>query len=190
MGLLQRNPRARFGAEEVFAALGGAPPLAIVEEQPGLALIGRDSYFQQVRQDFQRVIPGERQTGGVGVVWMAGAPGIGRSAFLQSFADSCEMDALVLQGRCQASDGVPFQVLDPWMDQLCLWLLSFPPARRSELLHGLDDIARLFPIFNRLGITAPASSDDPRAAAFTAVRTLFRRVSLHTPLVLIADDVQ
>jgi serine/threonine protein kinase len=189
--LLQPEPEARPGADEVLVRLGGAAPRAAMSRP----FVGRAQHLEALRDAFETM-----RRGHAAAVLLSGRSGNGKSAILRQFlreVGRAQAGALVFEGRCYERESVPYKALDTAMDALFAHLASLPSA---EIEPGLPRdaavIARVFPVAARVDAirraAAPAEGLDEaelRAVAFRALRALVTWVARRAPLVLVIDDL-
>lgn len=205
MGLLERDPRTRFGAEQVLERLGGrrasrAPsttnPKSTTDSE--IPFVGRRTQLEELRSAF------EASTAGLSVVLLHGRSGMGKSALASRFLGerAAQPEVLVLSGRCYEREAVPFKAIDPVVDELRRWLARLPENDAEEYIP--DDIAALARIFPVLGDLAtrprgPATETfeldlvgplELRRRAFAALRELFALIAHRYRLVVHVDDLQ
>jgi serine/threonine protein kinase len=102
--------------------------------------------------------------------------------------------ALVLSGRCNPRESVPFRAFDAIIDALSAFLLTCPKDQLDDLLSGGSaHLAQLFPVFARVpGVDPPPPLGERPAArdrAFHELRALFQRLAVARPLILFIDDL-
>jgi DNA-binding SARP family transcriptional activator len=130
---------------------------------------------------------------GLRAVMVTGEPGIGKTAFLASFADSLVAagSATVVYGRCDESGGSlqPFRsVLSSCVEHAPTSLLAEHVARCGGELRRICSA-----LSERVATTpAPTESDDAteRFLVFEAAADLLTRVAGARPLVVVLDDLQ
>jgi eukaryotic-like serine/threonine-protein kinase len=162
----------------------------------GLAIAGPDSTdaLRQLRQAYLRTDEDR-----VSIAWLIGPAGCGKTALATSFlADLRDReDAIVLTGRCDSREFLPFRGLDALVDSLSRYLRTMTAERaRAFLPPGLDALCELFPALGRIGglYDARARARGPipprvtRARAAAALKALLARLASHRPLVLYIED--
>src|SRR5262249_40151720 len=145
--LLARVPAARPTGAELLARLDvhAAPPPARAAE----LFIGRDGERAALHAAFDAA-----RAGAPVLALVHGSSGLGKSTLLTRFARELterHPGALVIGGRCQEPESVPYKALDAVIDAL---------ARRLQRLRELDAeglmprhaaaLARLFPVMRRV----------------------------------------
>jgi serine/threonine protein kinase len=205
MALLARDPSGRPGENEIMQRLGlmsVAPREDSVKIRVGdrpstrAPFVGRKGELEVLRAAFS-----ESRTRPATVV-VRGEAGVGRSTLIEQFIDELAgsaPDTLVLSGRCQERETVPFKAFDGVIDSLSRQLARFQREEVSELLpENAPMMAHLFPVLQRidavaaLGPAAAAGLDLPtlRGRAFAALRELLTRLAQRRPLVISIDDYQ
>jgi eukaryotic-like serine/threonine-protein kinase len=197
MALLQRDPTWRPGEREILQRIGlGQPTVPVTDEVSGpirtstpVPFVGRQRELEELRRAFADV-----RAGPVAVL-VQGEAGIGRSALVDAFGRSLGDDVVVLSGRCQERETVPFKAFDGAIDSLSRWLARQPRDQVAALLpEHAAATAHLFPVLQRIDAVAalgPAAGMDLpslRARAFKALRELLARLTARAPIVIIIDD--
>jgi eukaryotic-like serine/threonine-protein kinase len=212
MQLLQREPKARPDGERVVAVLSALAPqreprVRTVSEElvtdlalgaASAPLFGRERELSQLCEAFART----RQQQTV-VAHIRGTSGAGKSALVESFLDAPELsghsDVLVLRSRCYEREAMPFKALDGVIDALVAHMSTFDPLTAAHLMPpGVADLARLFPVFERLPVVSRLTSDrkrsgeaaEARRSAEQALKELIERVANNRQLVIWIDDLQ
>ncbi len=199
--LLQRDPSLRPGEREILEAIGLGPALAATGEATkstpmGPPFIGRHEERTALHAAF-----GESRAGRPVTVLVRGEAGIGRTALVDRFvAELAERapESILLSGRCQERETVPFKAFDGVIDSLSRHLARLSRDEVSALLpENAATLAHLFPVLSRIEAVAalgPAAAalDLPslRARAFAALRQLFVRLAAKRPLIISIDDYQ
>ncbi|HTM22133.1 MAG TPA: AAA family ATPase, partial [Kofleriaceae bacterium] len=195
--LLAADPVARPDGAEVLAALGGQS-VAAVDARPidrGRTLVGRAQELATLRDAYRAVLRGIPQ-----VVRVVGQPGVGKSALLASFLQSCAAEgALIIEARCHERESVPFKAFDGVADALTRYLRGLSRSQAAALMpRDIHLCTQLFPVFDGL----PAIADVPRRTghgadprenrmrAFAAFKELVARIGDKQPLVIAIDDLQ
>jgi len=135
----------------------------------------------------------------VSVAWLVGPASAAKTASVGQFlADLREReDAVVLAGRCDPREHIPFRALDPMVDALSRYLRSLTAERAWALLP--PDTAALcgsFPALARIGnlrgdgasVSPPLRARVARARIAPALKTLLARIAAERPLVLCIED--
>jgi len=213
--LLQRRPEQRPSAASIEKRLGldelpfstrlgsgshsvsgsrsasGSPALIVTP------FVGRDGELSELRAVLATVDSKPI------VVLVEGESGIGKSTLVEHFAQSVgaaegERAAVVLTGRCNEREQVPYKAFDGVADSLCRVLLNMPVddlAWVMPLYPGL--LPLLFPVLRRVNAIARApfvsALPDPQAQrtrVFGAFREILQRLSQRRRLIIVLDDLQ
>ncbi|HKU41702.1 MAG TPA: protein kinase [Polyangiales bacterium] len=184
--------RSYFSAERESGVR--APVFRSTPPLPAAELIGRDGELRRLREAFLASREGRPV-----VVSVAGESGIGKSALCGAFLDELvhEGAAVVLRGRCNERESVPFKALDSLVDSLSRYLRRMRSAHVASLLpRDAAALTTLFPVLARVEAFADAPvrplSDphDQLRRAFAAFHELLGRICDRGPLVLHIDDLQ
>jgi hypothetical protein len=215
LALLASEPERRPDGETILALLGrtGSAPDEIPRPPaPGLGrvwlpggslppvdapFVGRARELAALREAFAAVEQGRAATACV-----HGPSGIGKSDLVLQLVRglAARERVLVLRGRCDEREAVPYKALDQLMDELCNHLHSLPAAEADALMpRHIHMLARLFPVMRRVEAVhrAPGAPSelcaDPhevRRLGCLALRELLGRLSDRGRLVLVLDDLQ
>ena len=212
MQLLKRDPRARPDGERVVSVLSQLAPVReprvrtvseelVTDIAVGVSstpLFGRERELSQLHEAFARAR--DRRTV---VAHVRGTSGSGKSALVESFLDEPELsgqnDVLVLRSRCYEREAMPFKALDGVIDALIGYLSTLDPVAAAHVLpSGVADLARLFPVFERLPILsrltgdrrASGDAEETRRSAEQALKELIDRIASDRQLVIWIDDLQ
>jgi CheY-like chemotaxis protein len=196
MRLLERDPHARAGEPELRAALGATGAASVDapwwRTAPSLPFVGRADELIRLR-DIAAARATDRRAR---CVVITGASGIGKTAvvhhFLRELA-SADPDTVVLQGRCDQRELVPYNALDGVVDDLAR-RLGRDPGLAEHPPPGTAELAQLFPVLaTALGVAADpapvARGAIERDAAAAALAELLRRVTDQRQVVLFIDDL-
>jgi eukaryotic-like serine/threonine-protein kinase len=193
-GLLARDPRARPDAVAVLERLGD------VCRQPACAL--EPARFHGRTHELARLTDALIDASGRATALLVhGAAGSGKSALVRHFAEQVrrEHHAVVLAGRCDAREEVPYRALDAPMDALSRFLTALPESEAASLMpRDAALITRLFPTLARVPALRRmplrrmqlAEEVSARAFAGAALKELLARIADRRPLLLVFDDVQ
>ena len=202
MALLDRDPEKRPDGAAVLRVLGRDRVRAPLTSsslsgrlEPG-ALVGRNSHLKNLKNAFDTACASQAVT-----VYVRGLSGMGKTALVQYFVDGLAENhgAMVIRGRANERESVPYRAFDSFIDALSRQLLRMPADECAAVVP--DDawaIARLFPVLARVpavrevpepaeGIPSPAVL---RRKAFLALRALLDRLARTRKLVLFFDDLQ
>jgi hypothetical protein len=174
--LLARDPLQRAGAAEIRAWLGqrsatrsgmrrslevadsrfdapqrrGSLHAAAGARPVAQRLIGRAHELQLMAAALDRSRHGGAE------VWVAGAPGTGKSALLDAFAASVASETLVVRGRCHEEESIPLKVFDAIADGLRDALAGIAPAELPELApRERAALVAAFPVLGEVPGLAP-----------------------------------
>ncbi|HSO35522.1 MAG TPA: AAA family ATPase, partial [Labilithrix sp.] len=197
--LLDPDPLRRPSGGEVLRRLGGAEvPPAVVRPRAasGSVFFGRANELARLHETWRAL-----EEGHAGVVRIAGASGMGKTALVRRFLEEIERDnpdVLVLRGRSYEQESVPYKVFDGIMEALAGQLAQLSRAELARVApRHPARLARLFPVFEQVpfehapgeGAPEAATSQGQRREAFLAVRELLSAISSVRPLVLFLDDL-
>ena len=210
MELLSRNPEQRPTGEELLRRLErsgrSTPPRVGSSVMPAARsgppsdgpFVGRRRELGVLHEAFAATVAG-RQTS----VFVHGPSGIGKTGLVHRFGRELgeQHQAIVLRGRCDERESVPFKALDRLVDELCSFLQGLPAAQADALMpRHVHLLARLFPVLRLVSAVqrAPGGSErelraDPhevRRLGCAALRELLARLADRGPLVLVLDDLQ
>jgi serine/threonine protein kinase len=194
--LLRRDPRQRLSGSEVQRRLGGVEVTTVAPAPPtSQSFVGRDTELAALHQAFA-----DARRGAAVTVCVRGESGVGKSALVREFSEQIERThpgSVILAGRCNQRESVPYKALDQVIDALSRHLMRLPSA--AALLPRMAPLlAQVFPVLWRVAAIAEAPRPQPeirdpqelRRRAFGALRELFTRLCDRHPLVLIIDDLQ
>jgi class 3 adenylate cyclase/tetratricopeptide (TPR) repeat protein len=150
---------------------------------PDIAYVGRGAERALLLAKWDRAAAGDRQ-----VVLISGEAGIGKTRLVTQTAQTgLPDDALVLYGRCDEDQGVPYY---PWLEVLGDYVHIAP---RRMLRPHAGELSKLIPdLCRKLGIAAAPKSADPdteRYLLFKAVEALLAAASEQAPVLVILDDL-
>ena len=163
--------------------------VAAEEEAAGVttALVGRDAELGRLRAAFDDAVAAR----GCRLVTVVGSPGIGKTRLADELARSVNGEAVVLEGRCEASDGgITFAPVIEVLRAAAGIGESDAAELAREKLAGLlpegDD--RDVVVERALGVlgAVPAASTEE---TFWGVRRVLEALAQKQPLVLVLDDV-
>ncbi|HKU37340.1 MAG TPA: serine/threonine-protein kinase, partial [Polyangiales bacterium] len=199
--LLSRDPAARPSCEELrsefarpHARGSGRASFSSLPPPMAAALIGRESELEQLRDAYRTMLSGRAV-----LVSVSGDSGIGKSALCQAFLDELQREghAVVLRGRCNERESVPYKSFDALVDDLSRHLRRLRPEQTAALLpRDAAELLRLFPVLGRVDalaeapVRAIADPNEQQRRAFEAFLELLGRMRDRAPLVLHIDDLQ
>jgi DNA-binding SARP family transcriptional activator/tetratricopeptide (TPR) repeat protein len=184
--------------EEGYQALLGEEPLSAVPTAvlglpvaiagaPAGIFVGREPEVDCLQAALKRATVEGRQA-----VFVAGEPGIGKTALVAAFAtDAHAGGARVLYGRCDEELGIPYQ---PFTEALSHFVAEASVAELEAHVgvHG-GALGRLVRgLTRRVPQAPPPEVADPEAdryRLFDAIASLFGNASRGAPLVLVLDDL-
>jgi eukaryotic-like serine/threonine-protein kinase len=205
MDLLQRDPHARPGGDEILRRLGAAyEPIRSTSSDISLAggvaadvtLIGRRAELARLEQLFAVTQHGSAQ-----LVLIGGRSGMGKTALARGFLRSLssQQNLLVFEGRCYEREDVPFKAIDGIVDDLSSFLRDLPAQDvRAFMPRDVTALTQAFPVLNRVGpfadaqVRRAAATDEfeLRRRALASLRDLFGRIAERAAMVLFIDDLQ
>jgi tetratricopeptide (TPR) repeat protein len=199
--LLRRDPARRPDGEAIAQRLRASTGTVAARVRDSasdarVVLVGRDQTLADLRATRTVV-----QRDGALAVFLQGRSGMGKSAVLQAFLESCDREphTVVLSGRCFEAESVPFKALDALMDSLARHLRKIPATDAAGLLpRRADVLARMFPTLLRVPVFAEAPQGrstakdavEARQIASAALREMVGRLADRTSLVIAIDDLQ
>ncbi|HET9105500.1 MAG TPA: AAA family ATPase [Solirubrobacteraceae bacterium] len=184
--LLTPAAQGAGGAEAAPDARAVALPLRLLA-RAAPPLIGRETQLAEITGWLQQA--GSRAER---VLLLAGDAGVGKTRLLAEVAVRAHAQgATVLAGRAADEALIPFQ---PFLDALGPYVQTLDQGERDELVHRHGpELARLIPeLRRRLVDQAPppaGDSETERYRLFEAVVDLLADLSVHSPVVLVLDDL-
>ena len=187
--LMAIDPQTRISVAEAGRLLAARLELSRAAETDAAAtspaMVGREAELAALRA-------WSRQPG-FSMAQIRGPSGIGKTTLVRELVESLRSAGeLVLVARCHPNEMVPFNGLDPILDDICRLLLQDPAHTFARGLEG--PLVALFPAFQRLSWPTPA---DPPGGALEivdqglhALSVLLGRIARHDRLTLWIDDVQ
>ena len=161
------------------------PPAAPAQPVPRLSahpLVGRTEELAILRQAVQSA-----GTGGSGLVFIEGEPGVGKTRLLEQIgADAEQSGALVVWGRCVEGDGAPS--MWPWVQVIGTLVESLPAEMRQEWQGG--ELGRLVGSPGEVPATPVLPDSGARFRLFEQAVALVEQVASRRPLLVLIDDVQ
>ena len=169
------------------AAQGGNDRIHSTAATPRLPVVGRDKALTRIHGWLQRMMNGERQ-----IVFVTGEAGIGKTSFVDAFADSVPTDRQILVGRGQClehygTSEAYLPVLEA-IGRLC--------AKESKVAETLRAHAPMW-LLQMPSLLSPAERDLLRKEVSGATRERMLRemgetlntLTAELPLVLILEDL-
>jgi len=152
---------------------------------PDTIFVGRRAPRARLDQAWEDASGGRART-----VVVRGEAGIGKTSMARAVAASVqEAGGLVLHGRCDEEEGIPYQ---PFAEALRWHAAHCPPERLAAHVGPLGpDLVRLVPDLAAHGVAPPSPADPAveRYRLFEAVVELLGAISTHTPVLLVLDDL-
>ncbi len=194
--LLSPDPQERAGRDEVRQALTGLEgPSNEVPARPlplPSAFVGRSRELALLARWHR-----DGRGSGPSLVEVTGPSGIGKTTLIEQWMRS-NPGLLVLSGRCEPREDVPFKSLDAVIDDLTRHLIRLDRVgERQPRPPGLGALADLFPVFARVpGWQHPSTRGlareprERRRQGIEALRDLLARLAAREPLVIWIDDLQ
>lgn len=200
--LMHRAPSSRPSGSELLARLGvikarpsSRPAYTSTSPLPS-PFIGRSAEQELLQQALEH--SAQKAT----ALLLHGESGIGKSALLRQFLEHSREThpaAVLLAGRCNEHESVPFKALDSVVDALARHLRRLPHEQIERMLPDeISSLAALFPVLlqvdaiNRRAVDAPDTSVGlrRRRRAIAALVPLLAALSSDGPLVLVVDNLQ
>jgi tetratricopeptide (TPR) repeat protein/tRNA A-37 threonylcarbamoyl transferase component Bud32 len=196
MLLLQPSPPSRPNGFAILDQLGATPSARtrdMARTSMPTSFVGRQRELEELR----RALTETRRRGVT--VMVKGKSGMGKTTLVRKFLRGLGDSVYVLEGRCFEREQVPFKMLDGIVDMLTGVIVALPPSDVDALVpRELGALMRLFPVLKRIKrfadladkSTEPADPSELRRRGFTALRSVFGKLSRTRPLVLFLDDAQ
>lgn len=137
---------------------------------------------------------------GPSAVYLKGLSGLGKSTLAEAaIFDLGGDERLVLRGRCNEAEHLPFKALDGIVDALSEELvdLTLPELERFATDPNVPALLRLFPVLRRVPELRKAGALEGRVPlaqlrrrAFSGLRSLLAKVHAFRPTLLVVDDLQ
>ncbi|MBL4633132.1 MAG: AAA family ATPase, partial [Kofleriaceae bacterium] len=199
MRLLSRDPEKRPNGTEVLALLGAKSSQTTGHPNVPRTIshfVGRVEHLETLHSQFELVRDGQ----GPQCVCIHGAPGIGKSALMETFSlkETIESGAVVLAGRCYERESVPFKAMDTIVDSLSRYLCSLSDDAVGKLLPEFTQpLSRLFPVLRTVPAVAkfqrtqqPLDPLELRRRALIGLREVLSAIAESSPLLVRVDDFQ
>ncbi|MBV9946432.1 MAG: AAA family ATPase [Myxococcales bacterium] len=200
---LQLDPRERPTAAEALRVLSRRGAAADWQgwsrSIAGPLFVGRAAELGQLRAAFARTTGHGQAT----VVLVQGESGVGKTRLVREFTGTLaaeRSDVLLLEGRCNEREAIPYKALDAIVDALSRRLSSMGASDVDALLPaGHLILTRIFPVLLRVPQCATGWANtgedaspqiELRRRAFRALRELFARTARRHPTVVVIDDLQ
>lgn len=195
MSMLQPAATLRPTGMAILTQLGSGPSPTtrrMSRSAPAINFVGRTGETEELR----RALADSRRHGVA--VMVKGRSGIGKSTLVRRFLRSLGSAVFALEGRCFEREAVPFKMLDGVVDSLTAAVMTLTTEQIVGLVpRELGALARLFPVTRRIPqfaeqVAASVVPPDPqelRRRGFSALRSVFSRLSRIRPVVIFVDDV-
>lgn len=196
--LLAREQARRPSIEQVLERVGRTDTPSPVRQTHAPAsthrLVGRESELRALHAAYDTAAAGRAV-----VLLVTGESGMGKSALVAAFLEQqrARGEAVILSGRCNEREDVPFKAFDALVDNLSRYLRKLSREETlAQLPREVYALARLFPVLGRVELVAEAPSkaisDAPelRRRAFAAFGELIGRIRDRRPLCVFIDDLQ
>ncbi|MBV9338488.1 MAG: AAA family ATPase [Solirubrobacterales bacterium] len=162
-----------------------AQSLAVPPRAAEGAFVGRADCLERLRLRWD-----ESKAGRIGLVWLVGEAGIGKTRLASQFAEEVHRECgAAVYGRAELESLLPYQPLAEVLDHL---VSHADPGFRMSVEQQLETLSRSFPNLRRY-TRASGEIDDRetmRYQVFEAVVLLLVRRSLDRPLLVVLDDLQ
>jgi tetratricopeptide (TPR) repeat protein len=197
MRLLERDVARRPDYPEIVAALGGRGGARAPDDRPEQdPFVGREPELHELELAML-----ETDRGRSAVVDVSGSTGIGKTRLVERFLGTVRKDlgGVVLSGRCQRREHVPFRACDSLIDDLSRYLRALPTERAAAVLpRATPALTQVFPVLDRLPAVQaiklrralPREPSEIRRLAFAALRDLLGNIAAQERLVIFVDDLQ
>jgi len=165
-------------------------------DSQGMPFVGRQFLLEQLQNAFLAVRSGVATN-----VLIEGSRGVGKSALVQHFLATLgsPSEAIVLVGRCDQSELVPYAAFDEIIENLVACLALLPLSTTDELfVPDIFSLTRVFPKLRSIKTLAQAirehqsvpDQQELRRRAFWSLRDLLCRIGIKLPLVLAIENLQ
>ncbi len=196
--LLNRKPDARAGDIEILQMLGVTafdPIRGVRMRDRNVDLLGRTDEMRTLFHDVTTL-----ETGSPRLVLVPGAPGVGKTALIDSLLNRvrAETDSLILGGRCHAWESVPFNAVDALVDSLARVIRRERPEAVDDVMGRAVAVTRLFPALvydaafapGEETIVVPVSGDKLTRRAAGELASILFATAAGRPVVMMLDDAQ
>ncbi len=197
--LLAKDPLARPSIDDVRRRLELPADLARHEPTP-LTFIGRERERAFLTTRLEAASQGQ-----VGLVFLEGASGVGKSALARTMGERARtLGFSLFRGRCYERESVPFRAFDQVMDEVALHLRALSDERLRMLAPLIERVSWLFPALASFvsdeasrGRELATPPRDPAARpaaklhlAMASLEVLIAELAEATPLMIVVDDLQ
>jgi DNA-binding winged helix-turn-helix (wHTH) protein/tetratricopeptide (TPR) repeat protein len=155
-------------------------------ESLALPLVGRDKALARVEAAWQRALSGQRA-----VVWVAGDPGVGKTALVDYFVSSLDELGATARGSCveQYGAGEPYLPVLEALGELCRMDTTASSLLRSVAPTWLLQLPWLSTVEER-DVLRRELAGVGQERMLREMGEFFDRYTEHRPLLLMTDDVQ
>jgi len=199
--LLSRDPARRPTTEQLLAICRVYPPFQPPKHfterptpAPARYFVGREAIMQELVSAYKKSARTAQ------LVFVDGPAGSGKSTLLAHLSEQLQHvgTPIVLTGRCDERERVPYMGLDSIIDKLMRMLLRMSTEQVALLLpRRISCLTRIFPTLLRVELLRKAADseqtpEDPREQrrlAAQALRDMLARIAEQRPLVLLLDDL-
>ena len=200
LALLSPDPARRPSAAQVLDLLTTGTP----RERSFVSTLGQDA-DDEIHVDRERELAAleanlRESRNRALATRVKGVSGIGKTAIVRRFLrDTAQpAGALILSGRCDPQETVPYRGFDAVVDELSRFLLEMPAEETRGLApRHASALTRIFPVLARVPafddpspVDAGAEPHELRRRGFIALRELLARIAERRPLVVWVDDAQ
>ena len=196
--LLPFRPDERLNGDKIVRRLGMPelrPSLSSVTT-PHSFCIGREEPLAALEAAFTWTLDH-----GPAIAHIEGRSGMGKTALLENFLAGGEgrTGTVVLSGRCNPEESVPYKALDTLVDSLTRYMRKLDHGEIAELLpRNVWPLAQMFPTLLRVPAIAKAprvktvkqDAIECRQMASAGLRELLSRLTDRRRLILAVDDLQ
>lgn len=195
-GLLDRDPANRPDPTQVAGAALSTQPAS--RRSIETVLVGRQTQLTQLQSAYDRVSTENEPQ----VVFVSGRSGEGKTSLIDHFLRQQreqKANITILAGRCYDRESVPYNALDSLVDTLTGHLRRLSDSDAALMMpDDINFLSSLFPVLRRVGVVDKlAEKDVPQldeqqvlTRAFAALRSLLKRVTTQSAVVLVCDDLQ
>ncbi len=193
--LLRRKPAARPSGDQMLRRLTASDPDSEPPPPPSRrrSLIGREDELAQLYTAFEQA-----SSQGAHVLEIRSPAGMGRTLLLRTFLSSLASNTLVLAGRCQEQEAVPYKAFDAAIDALSRHLRHLDQDEVASMVSpSIGALTRIFPVLDRVAAIARTRGSLPdipdvhtfRRHAFGALRELLDNLAKTRRVLLVIDDI-
>lgn len=200
-GLVEKDPANRPDPLAIARSVSeSVDVVAVTAQNSGTAgnLVGRAAQLRNLSSTYKRILQEETPE----MVFVSGRSGEGKTALVDYFLQDLRQrntHFVQLSGRCYDRESVPFKALDSLIDALANYLCRLPQAEAALLMPDeIAFLAHLFPVLKRVSavdklagnLNRSLDQTQVRTRAFAGLRSLLKRICVHSPVIMFADDLQ